>query len=156
MRPANCQPFAASVALRQRGKDIPRAQAIADLESILKPGDTLYTTLRNVSRSGMQRVIDVHLIRDGEPRWLGYTIAKALDRRFDDRKQGIVIGGCGMDLGFEIVYSVGRVCFPEFECVGEGDGYKTRCASNDHSNGDRDYTPHKHSDGGYSLKQRWL
>lgn len=59
--------------------------------------------------------------------------------------------GCGMDVGFSLVYNLGWVLFPNgFECVGE------RCPSNDHSNGDRDYSPHHHSDGGYALRQRWL
>lgn len=81
--------------------------AVLDLHEILKPGDTIYTTLRHVSRSGMQRVIDVNVIRDNEPRWIGYTVAKALGDRFDDRKQGIVVGGCGMDMGFHIVHNLG-------------------------------------------------
>lgn len=138
-----------------KGKAAEAAKAIVDLCEFIKPGDTIYTTLRTVSRSGMQRVIDVHIIQDSEPRWIGYTVAKAEERRFDDRKQGIIVGG-GMDMGFEVVYNLGRILFPEFECVGEGDGYATRCPSNDHSNGDRNYKPHKHSDGGYALKQRWL
>lgn len=108
-----------------------QAEAVISLKKLIKPGDTVYTTLRHVSRSGMQRVIDVHIIQDNEPRWIGYTVAKAQECRFDDRKQGIIIGGCGMDMGFEIVYNLGRILFPAFECLGKGDG-------------------------GYSLKQRWL
>lgn len=38
----------------------------------------------------------------------------------------------------------------DFECIGHG------CPSNDHCNGDRDYTPHHHNSGGYALKHRWL
>jgi len=37
-----------------------------------------------------------------------------------------------------------------FTCPGKD------CPSNDHSNGDRDYTPHMHTDPGYALRQRWL
>lgn len=81
--------------------------AVLDLRSILKPGDKIYTTLRHVSRSGMQRVIDVHVISDNEPRWIGYLVAKALEYRFDDRKQGIVVGGCGVDMGFHLVNNLG-------------------------------------------------
>jgi len=55
----------------------------------------------------MQRVIDVHLIRDNETRWIGSLVAKALDYRFDDQKQGVVVGGCGMDMGFHLVNNLG-------------------------------------------------
>lgn len=76
-----------------------------------------------------------------------------------------------MDMGFWAVYQLSYGLFKGgFGCIGEG------CPSNDHSNGDRDYTPHMseadrmgadgelcnchkdhmHNDGGYALKQRWL
>lgn len=45
------------------------------------------------------------------------------------------------------------------ECGGDGwtGRYSSpRCPSNDHSNGDRDYTQHHHSSGGYALSHRWL
>lgn len=90
-----------------KASELESIDAVLDLRHILKPGMTLYTTIRHVSRSGMQRVIDVHVIQDNEPRWLGYMVAKAMEYRFDDRKQGIVVGGCGMDMGFHLVHSLG-------------------------------------------------
>jgi len=157
-------------------KQFDQVEAILNLRDFVKPGMVVYTTLRHVSRSGMQRVIDVHVMQDNEPRWIGYMAAKALGDRYDDKRQGIVVGGCGMDMGFSIAYNLSRYLFPDFGCVGEGDGYATRCPSNDHSNGDRDYTPHGtpaerkgadgslcechkehwHSDGGYALRHKWL
>jgi hypothetical protein len=71
--------------------------------------------------------------------------------RRDERYGGIKQHGAGMDMGFGLVYTLSRSLYPNgFECIGE------RCPSNDHSNGDRDYTPHTHSDGGYALQQAWL
>ncbi len=134
-------------------------EAVDRLHEWVKPGDTLYTILRHVSRSGMSRIIDVVGIDreetgpDGSPRiWaFGWNVAKALRLPFDRDRDGVKISGCGMDMGFEVVYLLGRTLYPEgFECVGEG------CPSNDHSNGDRDYSPHTHADGGYALRQRWL
>lgn len=90
-----------------KASELESIDAQLDLRSILKPGDKIYTTLRHVSRSGMQRVIDVHVIRDNEPRWLGLLVAKALEYRFNDRKQGVVVGGCGMDMGFHLVNNLG-------------------------------------------------
>lgn len=94
-----------------KASELEKIDAVLDLRAILKPGDKIYTTLRSVSRSGMQRVIDVHVIRDNEPRWLGPLAAKALEYRFDDRKQGLVVGGCGMDMGFHLVHSLGYALY---------------------------------------------
>ena len=112
-----------------KAKQSEQDEAIARLKETLKPGMTVYTTLRHVSRSGMQRVIDMHVIEDGAPRWIGYTAATAMGDRFDDRKQGIVVGGCGMDMGFHLVYNLSRALFRDaFVCIGEG------CPANDHNN----------------------
>jgi hypothetical protein len=129
-----------------------QAVAFARLRETLKPGTTVYTQLKHVSRSGMQRVIQLVVIENNGPRWIGWTVAKAPGMRYDREREGIVIGGCGMDMGFELVYNIGRALFRNgFDCVGE------RCPSNDHSNGDRNYRPHKHTgDGGYALHHRWL
>jgi hypothetical protein len=137
-----------------------QAEYIGKLRATLKPGDTLHTVLRSRSRSGMSRVIDVfHIYADDAGKmhkdWLSYWVAKATGMTFQDRPgkpEGIKIEGCGMDMGFEIVYTLGRVLWPEgFECAGD------HCPSNDHSNGDRNYKPHMHTgDGGYALHQEWL
>jgi len=122
------------------------------LRGVLAPGDVVYTTVRHVSRSGMRRAIDVHIIRDEEPLWLSYQVAKALGWHFNEKNEAVDVDGCGMDMGFHIVYELSRALFPKgFECVGEG-----KCRSNDHTNGDRNYEPHHHQDGGYALRQRWL
>lgn len=128
-----------------------RQEAIAHLRTIINPGDTVYTVLRSVSRSGMSRTVDVIKIdKDGNPCRLTHSVAVALDFTYDRKQEALKVQGCGMDAGFEVVYHLGRALFPEFICSGKD------CRSNDHSNGDRDYTPHKHSDGGYALNHRWL
>jgi hypothetical protein len=142
-------------------------EAREQLAPWIKPGDTVYTILDHVSASGMSRAIRVVLMKceDGKPVDLhpNYSVGKLLGLRHWMRKgrrqDALVVGGCGMDMGFHVVYSLARAMFPDgFGCIGEG------CPSNAHSNGDRDYTPHVderdkghwHSDGGYALKQRWL
>lgn len=120
------------------------AEAIARLREWLKPGDTLYSILRHVSRSGMQR--SIALVRLGPDEWHPGQIAirqattnaaKALELPFDREREGIKVNGCGMDMGSHLTYELGRVLWPDgFGCIGEN------CPSNDHSNGDRDYTPH--------------
>jgi hypothetical protein len=157
-----------------------RDNALASLRKFVKPGDTVYTILRHVSRSGMQREISLYA-RWGDDdgtgglQWLDGWASKVLGERIGKR-EGLVVNGCGMDMGFHLVYNLSYTLWPEgFGCVGE------KCPSNDHSNGDRDYTPnidarvrcldcvhgthphavhthdtHWHKDGGYALKQRWL
>ena len=51
------------------------AESLAYLRRTLQPGATVYTILRSVSRSGMQREVDFYTIRDNRPVWLaGATV----------------------------------------------------------------------------------
>jgi len=126
-------------------------RSIEELKTILKPGDEVYTKLNHVSKSGMQRAISVKIIRDNKIQNISYLVSQVTEFKLHNKYEGIKIGGCGMDMGFEIVYNLGRILFKEsFNCIGKG------CPSNDHFNGDRDYTSHPHSDSGYALKQRWI
>lgn len=125
----------------------------AILRRYLKPGDVVYTILRHVSSSGMFRAISPVVIRRGEDvRDFSGAACYLLGVKFDERYQGVPMSGCGMDMGFELVYRMGRELFPKgFRCAGP-----KRCGSNDHTNGDRNYKPHTHTNGGYALRQRWL
>lgn len=159
-------------------KESERSAAIDMLRESVSAGDTLYTILRHVSASGMQRQIDIVAIRDNDPRRLTWYVARAGIASYDNRYDALKVNGAGMDMGFHVVYSLSRGMFPDgFGCIGEG------CPSNDHVNGDRDYTPHVqqlprwdydtkayatdtvptvvssghwHKDGGYALRHRWL
>ena len=84
------------------------------LLSILKPGDTVYTILKHVSRSGMSRDICPIAIVNNEPVYLGYSVAALIGWRCDD--QDVKVGGCGMDMGFHLVYTLAAALF--------GDGYQ--------------------------------
>jgi hypothetical protein len=116
----------------------------------LKPGDTVHTILRHVSRSGMQRTISLYKLGADRPYLLDWSVAAVLGMTLDQR-DGVKVGGCGMDMGFHLVYNLGEHLWPDgFTCSGEG------CQSCDHSNGDRNYARHQHSDGGYALRHQWL
>ena len=92
-------------------KKTEQREALERLRQWIKPGDTLYTILRHRSASGMNRVIQVIKIENGEPVWLGYNVAKALGRRYDERHEGVVCQGGGMDMGFDLVYSLSCALF---------------------------------------------
>ena len=145
------------------------AEAIGRLLSELTPGRVVYTKLTHVSRSGMSRSIECYLAqgRDNltDITWL---VARATNSRVDNTHGGIVMGGCGMDMGFALVYGLGRTLYPDgAPCTGsrgyDPDTYATiqdppRCESNEHVNDatvpySSDVT---HKDGGYALNQVWM
>lgn len=134
-----------------------KTQAIERLREALPPGSTVATMLRHVTRSGMGRTI-VPIITDenGDPWDISALVARAGVGTFDRDRGGVKMGGCGMDMGFALVYALARTMYPSGHPCTCDSGYGTSCPSNDHSNGDRDYTPHHHTDGGYALRQRWL
>lgn len=136
---------------------IEREAAIIKLREMIQPGDRVRTILRHVSRSGMQRSISLHILLCGDGPASGgpelfdisYLAARAMEEKHD--RGGVKVGGCGTDMGFDLVYRLSRVLFRDgFDCAGEN------CPSNDHSNGDRNYEPHRHSDPGYALRHQWI
>jgi hypothetical protein len=119
-----------------------KEKARGTLLEMVKPGDTIYTVLRHVSRSGMQRSISLFTNGEEGPFDITYFAARVLGGRVDQKNGGIKVGGCGMDMGFHIVYNLSYCLFPEgFKVEGIG------------RNGD---TSGWDTDGGYALKHRWL
>lgn len=127
--------------LHQDAKKLTRAEglkkrkehAIKELRNTLSPGDTVYTVLRHVSASGMTRRIDLYTIKNNRPQFLTGYAAYATGWKWGN-KAGLVVGGCGMDMGFHLVYTLSRILFP--------DGFK---------DGQDDK-----KDGGYALRHEWL
>lgn len=112
-----------------------RQEAIEKLKEWVKPGDTVYTILDNVSRSGMSRAIRVVLMdcKDGRPVDLhpNWLVGKALGLRHWKRngreQDALVVGGCGMDMGFALVNDLSQVLYGEgYVCTGKD------CPSNSH------------------------
>jgi hypothetical protein len=147
-----------------RKQDNERTEAAAQLRKMLKPGATVYTILRHVSRSGMMRHISLQVAQpkyrdvyprnadgstnyDAKPRRkregcelrdITYYAAVAMgDRRADDG--GIKTPGCGMDMGFHLVYCLGATLWPKGTPKPHG-----------RRNGEPD------SEGGYALKHEWV
>ena len=86
-------------------------QAIVDLTNILSDinSDTIYTVIRHVSTSGMQREISVKMIDAGRIIHLDWLVSQALGMK-QGKNNGLVIRGCGMDMGFAIVDNIKRTC----------------------------------------------
>jgi hypothetical protein len=120
-----------------------RDAARRKLAGLLTPGQTVYTSCTHISRSGMMRHIKVCIIaidRDGKPYIRNISALTADAIGFSTTQAGdIKVGGCGMDMGFHVVYSLGSAVWRN----GTPEPHGTR-------NGCPD------SDGGYALKQQWL
>jgi len=104
----------------------------------------IYTVLRHVSSSGMFRRIDVYAIRDNKPLYLSGLVAELCHYKRDRQKQGLRVGGCGMDMGFAIVYNFAAAIFPN------GFRYRKKESHRNRDPGPRD------RDGGYALRHEWL
>lgn len=124
---------------KKAGKAAMREQTKAKLLEWLKPGDTVHTILRHVSSSGMSRRISVIANLPDGPLDISGFVARLLDMRRNEKDGALVVGGCGMDMGFHVVYNLGHALWPQ----GTPEPHGKR-------NGQPD------SDGGYALKHRWL
>lgn len=144
-------------------------EAIDYLRDKLTPGRTVYTKITHVSSSGMSRSIECYLAQGSDNLTdITWEVARATNARLDPRHGGIVMGGCGMDMGFALVYNLGRTLYPDgVPCTGSSGydpityatlHYAPRCKSNDHVNDatvpySRDVI---HRNGGYALNQVWM
>lgn len=79
----------------------------------LKKYQFIYTILRHVSKSEMLRVIDVVIFENNEPCFIGYEMAQALGWKWDTKHRGIKVSGCGMDMGFHLVYSYAALVYKD-------------------------------------------
>jgi hypothetical protein len=113
------------------------------LLDILKPGDTVYCVLRHVSRSGMRREISLFT---KEMRCIDGLAARALGYRIGKRG-GLVVTGCGMDMGFHLVYNLGWRLFPQ--------GFVPADAGRTYGRNGQDATV-RDTDGGYALNSAWI
>jgi len=81
-------------------------------------GKTIYTILRHVSRSGMKHVIDLVTVVNNKiikvyPRNDGGYRDNSYIYGYDSKNQGYIVEGCNMDMGCELVYSLGRHLFKD-------------------------------------------
>lgn len=119
-----------------------KAEALATLRELLPVGTTVYANVRHVSRSGMSRVISLHIATPDGIRDISWLAAQVTGFRYDLLVGGLKVRGVGMDMGFHTVYSLSRALYPEgHKCTGSDGRTPTgkpskapRCPSNDHSN----------------------
>ena len=91
-------------------KEAERNEAINRLREVIENGDTVYTNLKSVSKSGMLRHIQVLTIKNNRPTNWTHLVSIALDMKHR-RELGLRVGGCGMDMGFYVVNYLSKVLF---------------------------------------------
>jgi hypothetical protein len=132
-----------------------RAEAIATLKKFgVKPGARIYTSVENVSRSGMSRHIHVYIVsRDKYAGKVEHRISeitglvgRAIGYHRNQKSGGLVVGGAGMDMGFHVVYSLGRAMFPDGGPLAKSEGSRQR----------QEAAKGRETDGGYLLRHDWI
>jgi hypothetical protein len=122
--------------------DKPTTEDINQLKEWIEANNYIvYTVIRNVSKSGMMREISVVIptitrgrtqdydatilpqpIPDHVRQFVhpSYTVAGLLNRSYSEKNghNAVVCHGCGMDMGFDLVYNLSSVLY--------GDGYKIK------------------------------
>ena len=90
-----------------------KEEAIKRLKEEIKKGDTLWTQLNHVSQSGMTRHISVRQIKKDYPLDWTRLVSIALDWKEAKNRcgGGIKVGGCGMDMGFHLIYTLSSVLY---------------------------------------------
>lgn len=134
-----------------------RDEAIAILKKLgVKPGARVYTTVNHVSKSGMSRRISVFVVTRNKSFGkteagitnITHLVGRVTGYRHTGNLDGLVVGGAGMDMGFHLVYTLGRIMFPKGGPLTKTTG--GRAAQAKQSGESRE------TDGGYLLKQEWL
>lgn len=124
----------------REAKEARQRYAVNKLRQWIKPGQGIYTILTHVSSSGMSRRIKLVIgTPEGGVHSITRYVAEACGYRLNDSEGSIIMGGCGMDMGFAAVYALGRALWPD----GTPEPHGVR-------NGEPDRA------GGYALKHAWL
>lgn len=111
-----------------------KQEAIQELNNLFNEyGHVVYTELNHVSKSGMMRRISCYIKNEsGFNKNITDLVSKIIGYNIDSRTgQGLRVSGCGMDMGFHVVYSLSCTMY---------------------RNADGSYS----HDGAYKINQRWI
>jgi hypothetical protein len=98
--------------MKKHEKEAEKISGIESLKRLLPKGVTIYTILRSISKTRMQRQISVIVVHNGRLENITWYVAKACDYRLSDTTwhRALVVRGCGMDMGFSVAYNIASVC----------------------------------------------
>lgn len=87
-------------------------ETLQALNDLTPKGTCLYTTIKHVSRGGMSREISVYVVHNERIRNINYYVGEVLGLRIGNHN-GLVVKGCGMDMGYAIVSSVSEILYAD-------------------------------------------
>lgn len=99
-----------------KGKELHRQQSIEKVKAMLEGVDTVYGIVRHVSASGMNRDIDLYIIKDNRPVYLTGYASTILDYPMA-KNRGMKVGGCGMDMVFHCVSSLAQAIGRDYKTL---------------------------------------
>lgn len=96
---------------KQQEEESARAYLLSIMNKQEKP--TLYTSLKHVSSSGMSRDMKVLAVVEGDIIDVTYYVGKLDIGTLKERngQRVIRVGGCGMDMGFHVVYTISAMLY---------------------------------------------
>jgi hypothetical protein len=94
---------------KAKQKEHDRLYSEACLKDI-KSGTTIYTMVKHVSSSGMSRDIALYYVSEERICDISYHVAHVLGNQ-RAKNGGVKISGCGMDMGFSLVYDLSCTLF---------------------------------------------
>ena len=83
-----------------------------DLKKKVKKDSEIIVVIHKVSKSGMQRKMSAFVIYKKQLVNLNFDIAKLDIARRNDNNH-LVVNGCGMDMGFHLVYTLSSILFKD-------------------------------------------
>jgi hypothetical protein len=92
-----------------------RDEAIAELRELLPIGSEVYTVLEHRTGTGTTRWLKVYTVRNGGIRHISHTVSLVTGYPRTAGRDGVKIGGTGMDMGWDLVHTLGVYL--------HGDGY---------------------------------
>lgn len=123
---------------KKEGEKLYIEQCKNELLELVKPNDKIYINVVSVSNSGMSRKMTFHIVQGKEIRNITHLVSIVAGYNTDNN-YNLKVSGCGMDMGFSVVYNLGRCLWRD----GTPESHGTR-------NGVADF------DGGYALKHSYI
>lgn len=96
----------------------------------------------------MSRRLDFYLIRKGQLVWITGHVANITEHK-QHRDGSMKVGGCGMDMGFAMVYELSRRLFPNGYYIRKDEWARNNSQEIKDTGIDA-------SGGGYALKHEWV
>ena len=97
-----------------------QSPSLEQLRQWLPKGSRVFTILRSVSRSGMQREVSVVVFLPGVERPIhpNHHVCQVLGLR-RGKSDGVVLNGCGMDMGFHLVYELAHALHGDADALSQ-------------------------------------